>query len=165
MSAAYSSSTGHPNSKEEALTGFNRHNFVQLAGPAAQTIYCYDRDEKTLDGYMSIQPEIWGIILEFSKDDCFCDFDESKLTNGMAFFLNETGASGDWMKLLGHFKALPFHYFDQLSTHEKRIEFLRQYWIAALKFLRERWDEVLKVAEGLECERELTGEQIESILA
>lgn len=165
MDAAYSRLTGLPTDKVEALTGFNRHNCVQLAGPAAQAIYCYDRAEKTLNGYMSIQPEIWGIILEFAKDDCFCDFDERNLTHGMAFFLNETGASGDWMKLLGHFKALPFHYFDEFNTHEKRIDILRQYWNGVLEFLRERWDDVLKVAKALERERELTGKQIESILA
>ena len=81
---------------------------------------------------MPIQPEIWGIILEFPKDDSFYEFDERKLTHGMAFFLNETGAGGDWKRLLNHFKALPYHYFDELSTHGKRIGYLRQYWGGAL---------------------------------
>lgn len=165
MDAEYSKSTGFPSDKMEAFTGFNRHNFKLLAGPAAQAIYCYEQGVKTLNDFMPIQPEIWGIILEFSKDDSFCDFDERKLTHGMAFFLTETGASGDWMRMLGHFKTLPFHYFDELSTHDKRIDYLREYWGGALKLLRERWDEVIKVAEGLKREEELSGEQIESILA
>ncbi len=165
MGADYSRSTGLPLDRVEAFTGFNRHNFELLAGPAAQAIYCYEHDVKTLNDFMPIQPEIWGIILEFSKDDSFFELDEGKLTHGMAFFLNETGASGDWKTLLSHFKALPYHYFDELSTHEKRIIYLHQLWNAVLEFLRKRWDEVIKVAEGLERERELSGKQIESILA
>jgi hypothetical protein len=82
----------------------------------------------------------------------------------MAFFLNETGASGDWKRLLGHFKALPYYYFDFLDTHDKRIAYLRCYWSDVLKVLRERWDEVIKVAEALKCHNELSGDQIESIL-
>lgn len=35
----------------------------------------------------------------------------------------------------------------------------------ALEKLRERWNEVTKVAEGLKSGQELTGKQIESILA
>lgn len=165
MSAAYSRSTGLPTNKVEALTGFNRHNFKLLAGAAAQAIYCYDHDEKTLIGNMTIQPEDWGNILEFSKDDSFCDFDESKLTHGMAFFLTETGAGSDWITLLNQFKALPYHYFDVLNTHEKRIEYLHLYWARVLECLRERWIEVVKVAESLERERELTGDEIDSILS
>src|SRR5687768_496431 len=165
MGADYSKSTGLPLDKEEAFIGFNRHNFKLLAGPAAQAIYCFKHGVKTLEGFMPIQPEIWGIILEFPKDDSFCEFDERKLTNGMAFFLNEMGASSDWKRVLNHFKALPYHYFDELSTHDKRIGYLRQYWGGALELLGERWDKVIKVAEGLEREGELSGDQIESILA
>jgi hypothetical protein len=165
MSPTHSKFTGLPLDKVKALTGFNQHNFELLAGAAAQAIYCYEHNVKTLDDFMPLQPEIWGIILEFSKDDSFCEFDEGKLTHGMAFFLNETGATGDWNRLLDNFKALPYHYFDALSTHEKRISYLREYWSRLLELLRRRWDEVIKVAEGLERERELSGEQIESILA
>ena len=114
---------------------------------------------------MPIQPEIWGILLEFSQDEAFCEFDERKLTHGMAFFLNETGASGDWQTLLRHLKDLPYHYFDLLRTHENRISYLQHYWGEVLKLLREQWEKVVNVAEALERERELSGEQIESILA
>ena len=142
------------------MTGFNRHTFKLLAGPAAQAIYCYEHGVKTLNDFMPIQPEIWGILLEFSKDDSFCEFDERKLTHRMAFFLNETAASGDWKRLLHQFKHLPYHYFDFLNTHENRISYLQHHWSEALKLLRERWDKVVKVAAALERERELSGEQI-----
>lgn len=82
----------------------------------------------------------------------------------MGFFLTETGASGDWSTLLQQFKALPYDYFEEFSTHEKRIDYLRQYWDGSLEVLREQWDEVMKVADALRCETELSGDQIESIL-
>lgn len=165
MGADYSKSTGLPWDKEEAFTGFNRHNFELLAGPAAQAIYCYQHGVKTLNDFMPIQPEIWGILLEFCKDDSFFEFDEGKLTHGMSFFLTETGATGDWKTLLNHFKALPYDYFDELNTHDKRTTYLRQYWGGALKLLGEQWDKVISVSESLKREHELSGEQIESILA
>ena len=83
----------------------------------------------------------------------------------MAFFFNETGASGDWERLLRHFEKLPYSYFEELSTHEKRVDVLRQYWYGALNLLRADWAKVIKVAEALKRARELSGDQIESILA
>lgn len=165
MSAAYSISTGLPLNKAEAFTGFTRHNFELLAGPAAQAIYCYENDEKTLNAFAPVQPDIWGILLEFSKEDCFCDFDEESLTHGMGFFLNETGASGDWKTILNHFRTLPYHYFEETDTHDKRINYLRALWNGVLELLRKQWDDVIKIAEGLKFHKKLSGAEIEKLLA
>jgi hypothetical protein len=164
MSAEYDRHTNLPLDKEEALIGFNRHNFELLAGPAAQAIYCYDNEVRTLNGFMPIQPEIWGILLEFSNDDRFFDFDGKRLSHGMGFFLVENGASGDWKKLLSHFKALPYNHFELTSTPENRVDYLRQYWAEVVAVLRERWDDVVSIAEALKWEESLNGKRIESIL-
>ena len=165
MSADYSISTGLPKDKKEALTGFSRHNFELLAGPAAVAIYCYENDVKTLNGFTSIQPDIWGILLEFSRADSFCDFTEENMTHGVGFFITELGASGDWKTILDHFKILPYHYFDEVNTHEKRIIYLRTLWGGVLDLLRRQWDNVITVAEGLKLHKKLSGAEIERLLA
>lgn len=164
MSAEYSLTSNLPLDPCEALLGFKRHNFQVLAGAAAQAHYLYTKNLRNLSGFMSFQPENWGIIIEFSKDDKFFEFSEEKLTSGTAFFLNETGATGDWVTLLGHFNKLPYHYFDDFNTHEKRSDYLRTLWLATLEKVREKWDDVNIVAEALKTQKCLSGDEVESLL-
>src|SRR5687768_9452858 len=67
----YSTSKGLPKDRNEAWTAFNRQIFQLLAGAAAQAIFLYENNIPTLNDLKSIQPETYGILLEFSNDESF----------------------------------------------------------------------------------------------
>lgn len=164
FSFGYSKSTGLPTDKREAITGFGRHAYQLLAGPAAQAIHCYRAGVKTLNGYAPIQPEIYGLWLEFSKDEDFHIFDEDELTQAVAFFLVESGGGGDWQTILDSFEKLPYQHFDELDTHQKRVDLLHTLWFRAVEMLNSKWDDVTKIAGALKIHKKLTGDEIESLL-
>jgi hypothetical protein len=146
-----------------ALTGFNKHNYELLAGAAAQAHYVYINKMQNVNGDMSFPAENWGTHLNLVNDENFFNSDP-RSDETLWFFLCETGALGDWITLLNHFKMLPFWYFPHFKTHEQRVLYLRKLWREAVLLVKEKWEEIDIIAKALGEHKSLLGDDVLNLL-